>query len=133
MPGDAALILAYQDPAIVVALSVLSGPMLPPCLVATGEAGVIPVGQINERVFFMIVWGLLRSFGVLVLGGAIGAVIQGETVGCRPSVSNQNFSNYPRFEGLEASFSANALVDIREKYRQKVVWAIAGIAAWINE
>lgn len=74
MLGIAALVLPYQAPQIVVALSVLLDHS-PNLMVATGEPGVIRLGQIMSEFFYMIVWAVLPIFGVLFLGGAIGAVI----------------------------------------------------------
>ena len=59
MLGIAALVLPYQAPQIVVALSVLLDHS-PNLMVATGEPGVIRLGQIMSEFFYMIVLSLIH-------------------------------------------------------------------------
>ncbi|MCF7779173.1 flagellar type III secretion system protein FlhB, partial [Sulfitobacter sp. M220] len=128
MLAIAALILPYQAPQIVVALSVLLD-HAPTLLVATGEPGVIRLGQIMSEFFFMIVWAVLPIFGVLFLGGAIGAVIQGETVVAAERIKPK-LSKLSPFEGFKRLFSANALVEFVKSIVK--VLAIGGLAVWFT-
>lgn len=128
MLGIAALVLPYQAPQIVVALSVLLDHS-PNLMVATGEPGVIRLGQIMSEFFYMIVWAVLPIFGVLFLGGAIGAVIQGETVVAAERIKPK-LSKLSPLEGLKRLFSANALVEFAKSIVK--VLAIGGLAVWFT-
>lgn len=128
MLGIAALVLPYQAPQIVVALSVLLDHS-PNLRVATGEPGVIRLGQIMSEFFYMIVWAVLPIFGVLFLGGAIGAVIQGETVVAAERIKPK-LSKLSPLEGLKRLFSANALVEFAKSIVK--VLAIGGLAVWFT-
>ena len=128
MLGIATLVLPYQAPQIVVALSVLLDHS-PNLMVATGEPGVIRLGQIMSEFFYMIVWAVLPIFGVLFLGGAIGAVIQGETVVAAERIKPK-LSKLSPLEGLKRLFSANALVEFAKSIVK--VLAIGGLAVWFT-
>lgn len=123
-----ALILPYQAPKIVSALMVLIEHS-PNLTVATGKPGLTRLGQIMTEFFYLLVIAILPIFGVLFLGGAIGAVIQGETVVAVERIKPK-LSKLSPFEGLKRLFSANSMVEFVKSMIK--VLAVGGLAIWIT-
>ncbi|MBA96749.1 MAG: EscU/YscU/HrcU family type III secretion system export apparatus switch protein [Sulfitobacter sp.] len=124
----AALVLPIQAPKIVAALITLID-KASSLTVATGAPGITRLGQILNEFFMILMLAILPIFGVLLLGGAIGAVIQGETVVAAERIKPK-LSKLSPFEGIKRLFSANALVEFVKSIVK--VLAIGGLAIWVT-
>ena len=103
--GIIAFVLPFQTPKIVDALFGLIEQSAS-LNVAAGAPGVTRLGQVMSDFATNVVIAIAPMFAVLVVGAAIGAVIQGETVisfeRIRPKLSKLSPA-----EGLKRLFSAN--------------------------
>lgn len=123
-----ALVIPYQTPKIVdalVGLIELSSSLN----VATGAPGVTILGQIMSDFSMNLVLAIAPIFGVLVVGAAIGAVIQGETVVSSERIQPK-LSKVSPAEGIKRLFSANSLVEFIKSIIK--VFAIGGLAIWFT-
>ena len=126
--GIIAFAMPFQTPKLVDALASLiehAGQLN----VATGAPGIVRLGQIMTAFFTEIAIGLAPLFGILFLGGAIGAIIQGETVVAMERIKPK-LSKVSPLEGLKRLFSANSLVEFVKSIIK--VFAIGGLAVWIT-
>ena len=122
-------VLPAQAPQIASALTALidhSGKLE----VATGMPGIARLGQITADFSTNMVIAVAPVFGALLLGGAIGAVIQGETViafdRIKPKLSKVSLK-----EGFKRLFSANSLVEFVKSIIK--VFAIGALAVWFTK
>lgn len=123
-----ALVIPYQTPKIVdalVGLIELSSSLN----VATGAPGVTILRQIMSDFSMNLVLAIAPIFGVLVVGAAIGAVIQGETVVSSERIQPK-LSKVSPAEGIKRLFSANSLVEFIKSIIK--VFAIGGLAIWFT-
>jgi flagellar biosynthetic protein FlhB len=98
--------------------------------VATGAPGVARLGQIISEFALNLALTVAPIFGVLLLGGAIGAAIQGETVIAFERIEPK-LSKISPAEGLKRLFSANSLVEFVKSIIK--VFAIGGLAIWFTD
>lgn len=126
--GIIAFVLPFQTPRIVDALFGLIEQSAS-LNVAAGAPGVTRLGQVMSDFATNVVIAIAPMFAVLVVGAAIGAVIQGETVisfeRIRPKLSKLSPA-----EGLKRLFSANSLVEFIKSIVK--VFAIGGLAIWFT-
>lgn len=126
--GIIAFVLPFQTPKIVDALFGLIEQSAS-LNVAAGAPGVTRLGQVMSDFATNVVIAIAPMFAVLVVGAAIGAVIQGETVisfeRIRPKLSKLSPA-----EGLKRLFSANSLVEFIKSIVK--VFAIGGLAIWFT-
>jgi flagellar biosynthetic protein FlhB len=123
-----ALVIPYQTPKVVdalVGLIELSSSLN----VATGAPGVTILGQIMSDFSINLVLAIAPIFAVLVVGAAIGAVIQGETVVSSERIQPK-LSKVSPAEGIKRLFSANSLVEFIKSIVK--VFAIGGLAIWFT-
>lgn len=123
-----AFVIPYQAPKIMVALVGLIE-QSSSLTVATGAPGVIVLGQIMSDFSINVVLAIAPMFGVLVVGAAIGAVIQGETVVSLERIQPK-LSKISPAEGIKRLFSANSLVEFIKSIIK--VFAIGGLAIWFT-
>ena len=124
-----ALVLPLQAPKIIYALSILIE-QTSSFDVATGDPGVNRLGQIMSDFFMRLAIAIGPLFAVLFAGGAIGAVIQGETVVAVERIKPK-LSKLSPFEGLKRLFSANSIVEFIKSIIK--VFAVGAMAIWVTE
>lgn len=127
--GIIAFILPYQTPKVVNALTALVEQSAS-LQVATGTTGIIRLGQIMSDFSLNIAIAIAPLFGVLLLGGAVGAIIQGETVVAVDRIQPK-LSKISPAEGLKRLFSANSIVEFVKSIIK--VLAIGGLAIWFTD
>ena len=88
------------------------------------------LGQIISEFALNLALTVAPIFGVLLLGGAIGAAIQGETVIAFERIEPK-LSKISPAEGLKRLFSANSLVEFVKSIIK--VFAIGGLAIWFTD
>ncbi|MBM1650996.1 EscU/YscU/HrcU family type III secretion system export apparatus switch protein, partial [Sulfitobacter mediterraneus] len=126
--GITALVLPFQTPHVVGALSTLIE-QASSLTVATGEPGLTRLGQIMGDFFFTLAIAVAPLFGVLLIGGLIGAAIQGETVIAFERIKPKLSKISPR-EGFKRLFSANSFVEFIKSIIK--VFAVGAMAIWIT-
>lgn len=124
-----AFVLPLQAPKIANALAALiehAGELN----VATGNPGLTRLGQIINEFTINTVLAIAPIFGALLLGGMIGAVLQGETViafeRIKPKASKISLK-----EGFKRLFSANSVVEFVKSIIK--VFAIGALAVWFTK
>lgn len=127
--GIIAFVLPLQTPKVVDALTSLIDQSAS-LTVATGAPGVARLGQIISEFALNLALTVAPIFGVLLLGGAIGAAIQGETVIAFERIEPK-LSKISPAEGLKRLFSANSLVEFVKSIIK--VFAIGGLAIWFTD
>jgi flagellar biosynthetic protein FlhB len=127
--GIIAFVLPLQAPKVVDALTSLIDQSAS-LTVATGAPGVARLGQIISEFALNLALTVAPIFGVLLLGGAIGAAIQGETVIAFERIEPK-LSKISPAEGLKRLFSANSLVEFVKSIIK--VFAIGGLAIWFTD
>ncbi len=126
--GIIAFVLPLQTPKIMNALFSLIEHSSSLTL-ATGAPGVARLGQIMSDFSMSVAIAIAPIFGVLVAGGAIGAVIQGETVVSLERI-RPKLSKLSPAEGLKRLFSANSIVEFLKSIIK--VFAIGALAIWFT-
>lgn len=126
--GIMAFVLPAQTPKVVDALFGLIE-QAPQLKVATGETGITRLSEIIRDFSTSLIIAVAPVFGVLLLGGAIGAAIQGETVIAFERIEPK-LSKLSPLEGLKRLFSANSLVEFIKSIIK--VFAIGGLAIWFT-
>lgn len=126
--GIISFVLPVQTPKIVDALVGLIE-QSSSLTVATGAAGVVRLGQVISDFSLNVAIAVAPMFGVLVVGAAIGAVVQGETVVSVERI-RPKLSKLSPVEGIKRLFSANSLVEFLKSIVK--VFAIGGLAIWFT-
>ena len=123
-----AFVLPYQTGPMVAALASLveHAANLP---VGTGTPGVVRLGQIMSEFATALIIAIAPIFGVLLLGAAAGAALQGETViafeRIKPKLSKISLK-----EGCKRLFSASSLVEFVKSIVK--VFAVGFLAIWFT-
>jgi len=126
--GITALVLPFQTPKVVGALTALIE-QASSLTVATGDPGLTRLGQIMGDFFLTLAIAVAPLFGVLLVGGLIGAAIQGETVIAFDRIQPKLSKISPR-EGFKRLFSANSFVEFLKSIIK--VFAVGAMALWIT-
>ncbi|KAJ02030.1 flagellar biosynthesis protein FlhB [Sulfitobacter mediterraneus] len=126
--GITALVLPFQTPKVVGALTALIE-QASSLTVATGDPGLTRLGQIMGDFFLTLAIAVAPLFGVLLVGGLIGAAIQGETVIAFDRIQPKLSKISPR-EGFKRLFSANSFVEFLKSIIK--VFAVGAMAIWIT-
>lgn len=123
-----AFVLPFQTPRVVDSLARLIEHSAN-LTVATGAPGLTRLGQIISDFALTLTFAIAPVFGVLLLGAAVGAVIQGETVVAAERIKPK-LSKVSPIEGIKRLFSANSLVEFLKSIVK--VFAIGALAIWFT-
>lgn len=126
--GIIAFVLPFQTPRLIESLSSLiehAGNFE----VATGTVGLTRLAQISSDFVATVAYAIAPIFGVLLLGAAIGAAIQGETVIAFERIKPKLSKVSPK-EGFKRLFSANSFVEFAKSIVK--VFAIGALAIWFT-
>lgn len=123
-----AFVLPFQTPKLVDSLARLIEHSAS-LTVATGAPGLARLSQITMDFALNLTLAIAPVFGVLLLGAAVGAVIQGETVVAAERIKPK-LSKVSPIEGIKRLFSANSLVEFLKSIVK--VFAIGALAIWFT-
>lgn len=123
-----AFVLPFQTPKLVDSLARLIEHSAS-LTVATGAPGLARLSQITMDFALNLTLAIAPVFGVLLLGAAVGAVIQGETVVAAERIKPK-LSKVSLIEGIKRLFSANSLVEFLKSIVK--VFAIGALAIWFT-
>lgn len=123
-----AFVLPFQTPRMIESLASLIE-HASSFQIATGEPGFRHLGQIINEFARTLTIAIAPIFGVMLLGAAIGAVVQGETVVALERVKPK-LSKLSPAEGIKRLFSANSLVEFVKSIIK--VFAIGALAIWFT-
>ncbi|SHH77953.1 EscU/YscU/HrcU family type III secretion system export apparatus switch protein [Cognatishimia maritima] len=126
--GVVAIALQWQGPKLVDALASLvdnAGRIH----VGVERPGVATLGDVFWDFISRIVLAIAPVFGLILLGGIVGVLIQGETVVAAERIKPK-WSKISIFEGLKRQFSANTLVEFVKSLVKVLV--VGGMALWVT-
>ncbi len=123
-----ALVLPYQSTKVVHALRILIE-QAANFEISTGDPGLNRVGQIMSDFFLRLAIAIAPLFAVLFVGGAIGALVQGETVVALERIKPK-ISKLSPFAGVKRLFSANSVVEFIKSIIK--VLAVGAMAIWVT-